>query len=238
MGMYINRKPFKVVVNNLSIGKQAQYDEFWNAFQANGARTDYHMAFSGGGWTNEIFKPKYDLILSAYGGYNMFNDSRLTGSLKDLLENAGVIFNTSNCINFGTMFSGSKFSELPVLDMSKCTAAGNMCLGMTNLVTIEKIIMTETTVTSTTMFQDCVSLQNIVFEGILAKSISLASCYQLTSETVQSLINILKDLTGGNAQTLTLHTTVKGNLTETQKAQITSKNWSLAQGVKYENRNI
>ena len=209
-------------------GYYGYHDEFWNAFQANGARTDYHMAFSGGGWTNEIFKPKYDLILSAYGGYNMFNDSRLTGSLKDLLDNAGVTLDTSNCQHFSTMFSGSRFTELPVIDMSKCAASGNLCLGMTQLHTIEKIIMSETTATSTSMFQDCLQLQNIVFEGVLAKSISFANCSILTNETVQSLIDILKDLTGGTAQTLTLHATVKNNLTEEQKAQITSKNWTLA----------
>ena len=209
-------------------GYYGYHNEFWDAFQVNGTRTDYHMAFSGGGWTDMIFQPKYDLILSAYGGYNMFNDSRITGSLKDLLDNAGVVFNTSNCINFGTMFSGSKFSELPVLDMSKCTTSANMCLGMTSLVTIEKIIMSETTATSTSMFQDCPSLKNIVFEGVLAKSISFASCYQLTNETVQSLINILKDLTGGTALTLTLHSTVKNNLTDEQKIQVLSKNWIIA----------
>ena len=51
-------------------GYYGYHNEFWDAFQVNGTRTDYHMAFSGGGWTDMIFQPKYDLILSAYGGYN------------------------------------------------------------------------------------------------------------------------------------------------------------------------
>lgn len=50
----------------------------------------------------------------------------------------------------------------------------------------------------------------------------------LSDESIQSIIDGLADLTGGTAQTLTLHATVKAKLTETQLATITGKNWSVA----------
>lgn len=46
-------------------GKQAEYDKFWDEFQQNGNRDFYSYGFSGHGWTNENFKPKYPIITSA-----------------------------------------------------------------------------------------------------------------------------------------------------------------------------
>lgn len=42
-------------------GKQAEYDKFWDNLQQNGNRRNYWGAFSGAGWNDEIFKPKYPL---------------------------------------------------------------------------------------------------------------------------------------------------------------------------------
>ena len=42
-------------------GKKAEYDEFWDSFQENGNRTAYTNAFSYGGWTDEIYNPKYTI---------------------------------------------------------------------------------------------------------------------------------------------------------------------------------
>ena len=46
-------------------GKQDEYDRFWDAYQDNGNRDFYSYGFSGYGWTNENFKPKYPIITSA-----------------------------------------------------------------------------------------------------------------------------------------------------------------------------
>lgn len=42
-------------------GKKAEYDEFWDTFQENGNRKRYPNAFSYGGWTDEIYNPKYPI---------------------------------------------------------------------------------------------------------------------------------------------------------------------------------
>jgi hypothetical protein len=49
----------------------------------------------------------------------------------------------------------------------------------------------------------------------------------LTDASIESIINGLADLTGGTAQTLTLNG-VGTKLTETQRARISAKNWTLA----------
>jgi hypothetical protein len=50
----------------------------------------------------------------------------------------------------------------------------------------------------------------------------------LTDASIESIINGLADLTGGTAQTLTLHSTVCAKLTDEQKTAIHAKNWTLA----------
>ena len=42
-------------------GRKAQYDEFWDSFQDNGNRTNMRNLFSGQGWNDKTFKPKYSM---------------------------------------------------------------------------------------------------------------------------------------------------------------------------------
>ena len=58
-------------------------------------------------------------------------------------------------------------------------------------------------------------------------SIRFSESSLLSDLSIQSIIDGLADLTGGTAQTLTLHSTVGSKLTDTQKAAITAKNWTL-----------
>lgn len=75
----------------------------------------------------------------------------------------------------------------------------------------------------------CSSLETIRFKaGTIKKSLSLAYSPLLTDETIQSVINGLGDLTGGTAQTLTLHAKVGAKLTDEQKASASAKNWTIS----------
>ena len=64
--------------------------------------------------------------------------------------------------------------------------------------------------------------------GTIKTTINLNNSAKFTDKTIQSIIDGLADITGGTAQTLTLHTNVKARLTDEQIASITSKNWNLA----------
>ena len=80
----------------------------------------------------------------------------------------------------------------------------------------------------TNMFMGCSNLKEVRFvANTISKSISFASSPNLSTDTIQSIVDGLADLTDGTAQTLTLHATVGGKLTDEQKATITAKNWTL-----------
>jgi hypothetical protein len=58
-------------------GGDNYYDTFWDAYQNNGARTNYKYAFYGSGWENANYNPKYPLTGITVGA-SMFTGSRMT----------------------------------------------------------------------------------------------------------------------------------------------------------------
>lgn len=79
------------------------------------------------------------------------------------------------------------------------------------------------------MFFWCDNLKEVRFvPNSIYKKISCSHSPNLSTDTIQSIIDGLADLTGGTAQTLTLHANVGAKLTDEQKATITAKNWTLA----------
>lgn len=96
-----------------------------------------------------------------------------------------------------------------------------------NLVSVESIDITGATSTQN-MFYACFALEEIRFEGTIESSLSFAHSSNLSTESVQSIIDHLKDLTGATAQTLTFHNDVGNKLTQAQKDAATAKNWTLA----------
>ncbi len=80
----------------------------------------------------------------------------------------------------------------------------------------------------TRMFDQCTALKEMRFApNTLKLSITIPNSPNLSTDTILSIIDGLADLTGGTAQTLTLHATVGNKLTDEQKATITAKNWEL-----------
>ena len=72
-------------------------------------------------------------------------------------------------------------------------------------------------------------LEEIRFkEGCICNSLTLDTNSALSQNSIQSIINGLKDLSESTSKTLTFHKDVKAKLTEEQIATITSKNWTLA----------
>ena len=80
----------------------------------------------------------------------------------------------------------------------------------------------------TNIFMNMPALTFCRFVGESIKlSISFSRSPELSTDTIQSIIDGLADLTGSTTQTLTLSGTTAAYLTDTQKATITAKNWSL-----------
>lgn len=78
-------------------------------------------------------------------------------------------------------------------------------------------------------FANCTQLVEIrIKENTIKISFSIPQTQVLSADSVQSIINGLADMTEQTAPTLTLNTVVKQKMTETQIAEITAKNWTLA----------
>lgn len=97
-----------------------------------------------------------------------------------------------------------------------------------HIVTIPLLIVDENT-TNSGGFSAFTTLKNITITGTIANNFNFSTCLNLTNASVDSIIGALKQLAEGDeARTLTLHTTVKANMTDAQIATIQEKGWTLA----------
>lgn len=207
-------------------GMAAENDRFWDAYQQAGSRTNYDHAFGGEGWTAENLKPRYDMKPTT--GYMMFRYCPAEVDLAQLLEERGITFDISKCVDTTAMFFYSHFTRLPALDFSSLRKQNAVeCFSYCHqLKTIDKLIVSDKQFNSST-FVYCKALENIIFEGTVYGALSFAYSPLLTDTSVQSIIDALKDLTGAASNTLTFHPDVGAKLTGVQKAAITAKNWTL-----------
>ena len=125
------------------------------------------------------------------------------------------------------IFASANMTEINVDILLNCASWQLAFNQNRSIVTVKKIILARNNIEFDRTFQYCTNLTNITFEGVIGKSISFTHSSSLSEESVQNIIECLADLTGGTAQTLTVHNYVGTKLTDTQKAIITSKNWIL-----------
>ena len=206
----LNEK-LKQRVNGGKADAKSWYDEFWDAFQDYGKRTDYIAGFGGFGWTDDLFKPKYNITVS--NADNMFNAARKLTNVAELLRKAGVELDTSNCVSFSNCFnSASNITELPFLDVSKATGMYSLAatFSYTNcLHTLHIKSSSETLFTSTT-FNRMIELTNLTIDGVIAKgAIDLKDSTKLSADSLKSIINALSNTTTG--LTITLPKTAQAN---------------------------
>lgn len=214
-------------------GRTAEYDRFWDAFQKNGARTNYANGFTGQGFNFSNFYPKYDIVPTSanqmFYAWQTAGDGQTETSLKKRLEECGVRLDISQATTVAQMFQyGYCLTELPTLDFSSVTSGNQVFEGCNKLVTIEKLIVTET-VTMTRWFHSCSALENIVFEGVIgAGDLNLSYAKNLTHDSLMSVINALKNFSGtGTTRTATLGNDNLVKLTTEEIAIATEKGWTL-----------
>lgn len=222
----INPQDFEGKVDEVyNKGKQEEYDAFWDNYQSSGNRTSYGYAFAGEGWNNTTFKPKYDIVINKCQGIGTFYNSKITGSLQDILDTQGITFtidltdSSSKSDSSMQMFGYSSFSELPVCDFSKRTGS-NALYGMfrncPNLEKIEKIILpTSCDKYGSFTFYSCDKLKEIRFEGTIMHSINfvdglMTNC-PLSADTMQDIFNHLDINEYTGTRTITVRQVVKNN---------------------------
>lgn len=205
-------------------GKKAEYDRFWDGYQAGGARKNYKNAFAGAGWTVETFKPKHDMSPSA--GYMMFADSQIAGDLVEIMDGLGVTLDLTKLDTLTYMFQNSRFTRVGPVRVSGPSAVTAMFDGCSDLVTIDRFIMDNANRYSST-FNGCTALANITIDGVIGQSGWTFSACPLTYDSLMSILGALEAKESG-AYTLTLGAENLAKLTDAEKAMATQKGWTLA----------
>ena len=190
-----------------SFGMNEQWSRFWDSYQYNGTRTDYGQAFSGRGWNDRTFKPKYDIKPSGSAG-NMFISTWITDLVK-LLDDCGIVFDTSLVTSMQYAFQGAKLTRLPKIDLSSTASATNVFNSCSQLLSISELVCTNKNIFSSGSFQNCTSLVRCIFSGIVANDLNTQWC-PWDDESLMSLSVALCDLAlggfgdGWGSRTLTL----------------------------------
>ncbi len=208
-------------------GKTEAYHTFWDDIQGGGSRTDYSYAF-GGIWDDDNFKPKYDLNV-ARGPY-MFAFSKITDMVA-LLERQGVKLDFSYATTNSALnqaFYESSITRLGVVDLSGQGNCNYIFYCARKLVSIEKVIFssTRTHENTKTMFQQCESLVDVEFEGVIKREMDLRWSTKLSRASIESLFAVLDTTVTGYTVTFS-KTAVEAAFTEDEWAALcaTRPNW-------------
>lgn len=187
-------------------GKKAEYDEFWDSYQDYNRAGDCDSRFSGRGWNDITFKPKYDIPYNPKWQTSfskMFANCDIT-DLAKILEESKVKLDWENVSRADQMFYwANRMTAVPEIDVSNIENCYAMFSTATSLVTIEKLKVSAKT-NLNNAFYDCQSLENIEVEGELAYfQTNFEQSTKLSKASIISIIEALSKKVSGN-YTLTL----------------------------------
>lgn len=207
-------------------GQKTEYDRFWDAYQNNGERTNYSGAFYGSGWTDDTFKPKYDIVLTKESSIYMFRDCYIT-NIESALDKQGVTFNLSGLTSASSVFYSARFTQvIPEVICTAATDCKQMFYACHALTTIRKLEVNENTTFINTFFQ-CNVLQNIEIAGTIGNGVNF-QWSPLTHDSLMSIINALKDYSSDTGEifgTIKLGPTNLAKLTAEELDLIEQKGW-------------
>lgn len=206
-------------------GKNAEYDAFWDKFQDNGNRVKYDFAFSGLGWTEENFKPKYNICpTTLYFAFRASQD--LTCDLVEHLAKLGVTLDTSNSTTFAYCFYGSYIKRVGVLDISKATEIVGMLTNAYYLESVDELIVSANNSSFNNVLAYCSRLKNITISGeISGDNLNLQRSTELTHDSLMSIINALSENASG--KTLTIGSMNIAKLTDEELDIVEQKGWNI-----------
>ena len=183
-------------------GKKAEYDKFWDAFQANGNRDGYVYAFYR--WGDDAFYPKYDIIQGSGNGSNMFAQCKVK-NLKQRLIDCGVTLDVSQATDVTYMFAVANITHVPVIDASSSRWVDAIFYN-SGIVDVEKLILkSDGSQTLGDAFKWCYYLKNIVIEGTIGQNgLNFQWASELSKNSIYSVITHLSTTTSGLSITLSL----------------------------------
>lgn len=187
--------------DGIAEGKKSQYDKFWDDYQDYGNRYAYYYAFAGFGWTDDSFNPKYNII-PKYSGIYCFCYSKIT-DIAESLKKCGVVLDTTLCTDFSAFFAYSKTKTVPLLNVAAATSTlTNLCNDCLDLITIEKLIVSENVRFHSSTFFRCEALENLTIEGTIGQNdFNVQWSTKLTHDSLMSIIEHLSSTASGKTAT-------------------------------------
>ena len=205
----INPQDFESKVDAVfEAGKKSEYNAFWDAYQSNGTRKNYHSAFAGDGWKQTNFKPKYTIRPSE--ARNMFYQSPLT----DLTLTHKLDFSEVTALS--DFIARSSVTKVPAINLSKIIDSLYVFENAFELVTVENLIFPTRpfTVNISGMFYRCNALENITITGTIQNTgCNLHWSTKLTIESVTSILTALsKDSSVAAGKSITFPTAAQAKI--------------------------
>ena len=208
-------------------GRQDEWSDFWDIFQNKGERKDYNNAFRR--WDCEYIRPKYKAVSTNGGRARIFEANlKLKKVEKEYFDFSKASPTNQSTDNYFTFQHCEALEEIEDIGLMGEYAYGNTFINCYKLHTIELVRSNENVVFTDT-FKNCHELKNITFEGVIGKNISFSESRLLTVESLNSIIDHLKDFTaaGSGSATITLHTDSKTLIGEEGLKRITNKGWEV-----------
>lgn len=205
-------------------GKQAEYDRFWDAYQQNGKKTDYDNCFGGTGWAEATFNPKYDIHHINGNSYMMFRKCGITNLEEAIKASGKSVTIDSYRLQYTFQYSqtlqviGGIVFTVPLTHIDGAFQYCNKLKKIQTLQISENAIKLD--------FNNIPLLEDVSFTGTIPVNITFANSPNLTFDSVQSIIDHLKDLSGQTSQKVTFHSSVIMRMTPEQADAITTKNWT------------
>lgn len=207
------------------------YDTFWDAYQNNGNPVLGEYMFAGNRWTDDIFKPKYDIVVT--NGMHLFSGTALTDIIA-LLKNAGVVFDFSKSTSTSYLIQNSNsVTTCPTVDCTSRRSMNYFIIGCGGLRVVEKVILKSDgsqTFTDNYSFNNLPALEEIRFEGVIGQNgFNMQWSTKLSRESIGSIVNALSDTTSGLAVTLSKTAKEAAFTAEEWAALIATKpNWTIS----------
>lgn len=220
-------------------GKQAEYDEFWDAYQDYGNRGEYAYAFGGIGWTKtDMFPPKYPIKLNdlIVGNIGIFRDFNKRATTRYDMTTICATMDCSKAVRLNGMFADACVENITI-DMSNCQIAIEMFSCANGGGNIDKIYLkvTEKLTNATGMFSYCNNLETISFAENSVIAVNLDFTHSPLSEgSIRNVINTLSST--ATSKTLTLKKTAVQNAfgsdydssTEWTTLKNSKSNWTIS----------
>ena len=208
-------------------GEKSEYDRFWDTYQENGNRTNYSYAFSGRGWTDETFKPKYDIAISGVVE-DIFSMSQIS-DVAESLNRAGVTLDISKATSITYFMAYNNYTvRVPTLNTTSISDLSYFLYSNGLLKIVDEVVLKSDGSQKFSNYSFRLpALEEIRFSGVIGKNgLNLQWSTNLSHDSIVSIINALSATTSG--LTVTLSKTAVNNAFATSEGAgdgSTSQEW-------------